>query len=116
MKTDDLKIVDNSFNNMKTDNLKIVDNYAPIKQFLSGNNAQQRCFDRAYGDKFFVVHQKKYNINNSDKFTNTYTSFVNIDKFLNYIFLKPDDEKLFHELIKNECVEYYDIDGKWADG
>ena len=41
-----------------------------LKPFLSGRNKpQQRCFDRAGDDKFFVALQRPIGNNN---FTNTY--------------------------------------------
>ena len=79
-----------------------------FKPFLSGRNKpQQRCFDRAGEDKFFVVHQRPIGGNT---FTNTYSSFININNFLDYYSSQEDDDKRYYELIKNECPEYYDFD------
>ena len=83
-----------------------------IKQFLSGKGAQQKCFDRAENDNFFVVHQKPIG---NDKFANTYSSFLDIDEFLNYYSFQQDDEKRYYELIKGECPEYYDFDFEMSD-
>ena len=86
-----------------------------MNNFICGKGAQQQCFDRAVlsENNFFVVYQKQYA---NDKFTNTYNSYKNIDMFLNYYYSIPEDERRYYELIKNECCEYYDIDGKWEDG
>lgn len=84
-----------------------------FKPFLSGGNKpQQRCFDRAGDDKFFVVHQRPIG---NDNFTNTYSSFININKFLDYYSPQDDEEKRYYELIKNECPEYFDFDFEMSD-
>ena len=92
--------------------LTIPNNNKFIKQFLSGKGAQQKCFDRAENDNFFVVHQKPIG---NDKFANTYSSFLDIDEFLNYYSFQQDDEKRYYELIKGECPEYYDFDFEMSD-
>lgn len=90
---------------MKTSYLK--NDVNKMKPFISGKGSQQKCFDRAEDDKFFVVYQRPIG---DDIFTNTYSSFSNIESFLEYYSSVDDDDKRFYELIKNECPEYYDFD------
>lgn len=93
--------------------LKEMSKTSEKKIFISGTGAQQKCFDRAEDDKCFIV--KQVPIPNR-KPTNTYNSYLNINNFLNYYKKQPIDDRPYYELIKDECCEYYDIDGKWTDG
>ena len=114
-----IKLIKTTMNNS---NIQAEANEFEHKEFLSGIGAQQKWFDRAIcdraicddgDDKFFVVYQQPIG---DDKFTNTYSSFININSFLNHYKIQDEEDKRYYELIKNECVEYYDIDGKWTDG
>lgn len=83
-----------------------------FKSYFSGIGAQQKCFDRGIDDNFFVVFQQPLA---NGEYTNTYTSFIDINMFLDYYNQQPDKEKRFYELIKNGCPEYYDFDFKMEE-
>jgi len=100
-------------NTLTTNNQYIEDeeDFTDIRWF-SGIKSQQKCFDRSGSDQFFCVKQLPYN----DKFTNTYSSFNNINTFLKFK-KQWDGIPSFNELIRegHPCKEYYDIDAKMSD-
>ena len=77
---------------------------------------QQECFDRAdyEEDKVYAVKQIKYTTKeNEEKSTNTYNSFKNHKQFIDYLNTATAiADNNHYELIKNECIEYYDFDYK----
>ena len=77
---------------------------------------QQACFDRADDeeDTVYAVKQIKYiSKDGEEKQTNTYNSFKNHSGFIEY--LNSSESNNHYELIKNQCVEYYDFDHKMED-
>ena len=79
--------------------------------FFSGKGSQNKMFSEAekLNHSCFICFQERIYDN---KYTNTYKSFTDINEFLDYEKTIPNDERRFYELIKNECVEYYDLDFK----
>ena len=78
---------------------------------------QQECFDRAdyEEDKVYAVKQIKYRSagEGEEKSTNTYNSFKNHKQFIDYLNTATAiADNNHYELIKNDCIEYYDFDYK----
>ena len=77
---------------------------------------QQECFDRAdyEEDKVYAVKQIKYlTKEGEEKSTNTYNSFKNHKQFIDYLNTATAiADNNHYELIKNDCIEYYDFDYK----
>jgi len=84
------------------------------KTWLSGkdmSSPQQCCFDRAddFGDKVFAVKEIKYlDKDSTEVSTKTYNSFKNHKEFVDYI--SKSKENNYYELIREQCIEYYDFD------
>jgi hypothetical protein len=62
-------------------------------------------------NNFFIASDNKHSKNKGSK---KYTSFINIDDFLNYEMTLGDDAKNLYEMLTNELVEIYDIDGDYT--
>ena len=94
----------------------MLSNHSLNKQmnWFSGKGSQNQMFSEA--DKLnhscYICYQQRIYDN---KFTNTYKSFTDVHEYLEYEKTIPNDERRFHELIKGECVEYYDLDFKMED-
>ena len=76
--------------------------------YYKGIGSQQKCFDNGdkKGHKFFISYQQKL----GDNWSNTYTSFNNIQDFLDYQAMLDPKECRFYEIIRSVCPEYYDLD------
>ena len=88
----------------------IVINKKPKQMFEKGIGSQQQCFDKGdkTGHNCFIAYQQKL----GGKWSNTYTSFNDIQEFLDYQETIKSEEKRFHEIIRGSCPEYYDLDFK----
>jgi hypothetical protein len=79
-------------------------------QTLMFNDASQK------EHKFFIARDYEYtNKEGTCKTVKEYTSFLNINKFLNWKKLKPgtEDDSLY-EMLSDKLVEIYDIDGDYT--
>jgi hypothetical protein len=101
-------MITNQFKNILAVNKKM-SVLTEFKQFLSGKDPQQRMLDRAGDDECFIIFQKPIGNN---KFTRSFSSFININVFLNYYNSQVDDEKRYYEMIHDTCPEYFDLDYK----
>ena len=82
----------------------------PPDKYNKGIGAQQKAFD--LGDKLehkcFIAYQQKL----GSKWSNTYTSFTDIQAFLDYQETIETQNRRFYEIIRTACPEYYDLDFK----
>ena len=83
-------------------------------EWFSGKGSQIQMFNEAekLGHTCFICYQQQIY---EGKFTNTYKSFKDFNEFLEYQKKIPSSYRRFYELIKNDCIEYYDLDFKMDD-
>ena len=83
------------------------------QHYFTGTGSQQQCFEDGDSKNHtcFIAYQQKL----GSKWFPTYTSFPTINDFLTYQNTIPEVDRRFHEIIRKECPEYYDLDFKLDD-